>query len=1317
MNYRGEKASLKPRRRRLRPRGISNPIRKRTNNQIFKPVRMKPTLFRDQRRYGDRDFDGTPNILDCNPNNPAEDGWLSDTWEATKAVARDVYEKADVAVGGYLPGGPTPEEVTFEETIVGRAVEAAKDIYGKADVALGGYLPGGVTPSEVKESKPTPVTPTPTPPPSTPTTPYVEESSAERTQRSRIAQVLNYPTKYSTIGHFKVGTVTFGGISFNKYKDFEGNFYLGEIVGTPKVYSPEYVQEQARIAEVAEKSRLQKLAEETKAKLEEAARKVKEAAEQKARELIETGKELYEKADIKLGGLLPNGVPVSPEIKEKVEEITGKIKETYEKADVAVGGLLPGGVPISPEIPEKVRGVIEGAKDIFGIGGLIPSEVSAPDLTVHKQPEVMTDTKTGEATMSSYKAEDYDHMYSQSWLDSLKQAGMILISGKWMDSRKWGTPEQVSIMDPFKLSGTTTIKYYTDAELLKAKEAGTSLGGEEGMKVVTPDTGLPFLKYTKPFLSSDFISVWEPGMTENELKRKYKEYMASKNPKYEDYVNMQSFQTGSSALGEDIQNDLLTKYGNEYQTKFNKLQNQVNEGTLTVKQADDKNKKLLEDTQKNYESEFNKKYNSGFNSLLKIHQKMDKELGFVTTTGKEFAKYVPIALEIAAIVAAPPLGVAAIGAGKVLYGAEAQDVSQVVGGAALVGLGGLGKMRGLEKEFVAEELAEHAKSPMLTDTLKIKGKGYDIDLFKGTQKSGNLVTETTIKGKIYPGETPGTFIMHTGKGFQVTKGELGWNILSKGEGTQILATKSFDIGGKGLMWAVDETGKVINFIGKSTILPQSSGSVLYGTWGSKSIKDFVKSYKLGGEPMFGGTAGFAVKAEENLYYTGSGKLGPKNFRYDPMTGQKIPITVKVQDLGRIQILGGKEALKTLGPVVEISGGGPNVLGQIALQSLGPTTGAIVTKPFAWMGEAISPIAAGVVTGTKTITLGPTPTPIKPEIITAIILPKEIITPPITIMEPSVTPPITITEKFEAVKPGENIFFGAAPTGITEDMGIIEGKIPTGILEPVVTPIIQPPIEDVIPFITPIVTPEVEVIPKEEEKIITPTAPVVVESILTTELDKIITTTIPEVRLDTLQARKQIFAPVTEVISIFKPISPPTIVKPVIGFGLGFKIPDLTWIKKPKKAVKRVKKAVKKPGYYAYAKSKGKYHKLNKVPVTKSRAEDIRNYLLDTSLSATGFIKPTKKPAGKTRLKVPVGYASRSKKKFRDYRWKKGKKIKLKPGKKIELRGRRLDTRPEVKRIHLLKRIAQIKKKVKKKVVKRKKVEKKTKRRPKQIKWF
>ena len=60
-----------------------------------------------------------------------------------KEAAVTAYTKADVAVGGLLPGGVTPQEAG------GKVGEIIGQTYVKADIATGGLLPGGVTPQQV----------------------------------------------------------------------------------------------------------------------------------------------------------------------------------------------------------------------------------------------------------------------------------------------------------------------------------------------------------------------------------------------------------------------------------------------------------------------------------------------------------------------------------------------------------------------------------------------------------------------------------------------------------------------------------------------------------------------------------------------------------------------------------------------------------------------------------------------------------------------------------------------------------------------------------------------------------------------------------------------------------------------------------------------------------------------------------------------------------------------------------------------------------------------------------------------------------------
>ncbi len=102
-------------------------------------------------------------------------------------------------------------------------------------------------------------------------------------------------------------------------------------------------------------------------------------------------------------------------------------------------------------------------------------------------------------------------------------------------------------------------------------------------------------------------------------------------------------------------------------------------------------------------------------------------------------------------------------------------------------------------------------------------------------------------------------------------------------------------------------------------------------------------------------------------------------------------------------------------------------------------------------------------------------------------------------------------------------------------------------------------------------------------------------------------------------------------------------------------------------------------------------KINKRPLSKRDARDLRNYIADTSLARTAKTKPTKGIPKKPFLPVPKNYAQKTKKKFRTYRIVKGKKKPLKKGTVIERRTRLLDTPQERRGITLKKRLAQLRK--------------------------
>jgi len=100
-------------------------------------------------------------------------------------------------------------------------------------------------------------------------------------------------------------------------------------------------------------------------------------------------------------------------------------------------------------------------------------------------------------------------------------------------------------------------------------------------------------------------------------------------------------------------------------------------------------------------------------------------------------------------------------------------------------------------------------------------------------------------------------------------------------------------------------------------------------------------------------------------------------------------------------------------------------------------------------------------------------------------------------------------------------------------------------------------------------------------------------------------------------------------------------------------------------------------------------KVNKVPLTKARARDLRNYVLDTSLSRTGQIVPNSAKPKSPKLRIPLGYNSRTNIKFRRFKIKAGKRRALSSERVIEKRGRTLDTLGEKQRITLERRIAML----------------------------
>jgi len=138
------------------------------------------------------------------------------------------------------------------------------------------------------------------------------------------------------------------------------------------------------------------------------------------------------------------------------------------------------------------------------------------------------------------------------------------------------------------------------------------------------------------------------------------------------------------------------------------------------------------------------------------------------------------------------------------------------------------------------------------------------------------------------------------------------------------------------------------------------------------------------------------------------------------------------------------------------------------------------------------------------------------------------------------------------------------------------------------------------------------------------------------------------------------------------------------------------IKKSKKGFDVFARPLKRRGQ----KRKPRLIKVNRVPLTKSRARDLRNKILDTSLARTGKIKRTRGKPQRPKLRVAVGFASRTSRKFRRFRRVKGRKKSLTKGKVIERKTRLLDTAQEKRGITLRRRIAQLTPKKRKRRVKK-----------------
>jgi hypothetical protein len=103
----------------------------------------------------------------------------------------------------------------------------------------------------------------------------------------------------------------------------------------------------------------------------------------------------------------------------------------------------------------------------------------------------------------------------------------------------------------------------------------------------------------------------------------------------------------------------------------------------------------------------------------------------------------------------------------------------------------------------------------------------------------------------------------------------------------------------------------------------------------------------------------------------------------------------------------------------------------------------------------------------------------------------------------------------------------------------------------------------------------------------------------------------------------------------------------------------------------------------------RFIKINKSTLKFNDALDLRDYILDTSLSRTGYVYPTRRRPGKITIKFPNGYAEKFGYKFRDYGIKNRHKVPLPTGMVIKKSQYMSSTPEERAHLSLIRRIRQL----------------------------
>jgi len=467
----------------------------------------------------------------------------------------------------------------------------------------------------------------------------------------------------------------------------------------------------------------------------------------------------------------------------------------------------------------------------------------------------------GQSAITPTTRTEFDKPYHTGfWFPGIvqvgKNIGKNILSGEWLDSSKWGTPQEKDVFRPLSYSGSG------EARIGMYSQWFTGFAKEKGWKLPTIKRDFPFVG----FVDEDLLQTWEFGMPTGELYRKVRE----KKEK---------------------------RYKKEYEDIFQPIQEQVTSGKISLEEG----KEILEPKFKSIEKRYSKEVSEATSPI--------------TTSGKLAQKLVPTTLETGAIIGislVSPMAVMGYGAFQVVKGGERQDFLEVVGGATLVGLGGVGTVSKVEKEIVGLELEQLAKKPPEWGSLKLRSesltsKRYDTDILSGIQKSRGLKTEWEAIGKVEYGKA-GAFTMPKGYVSSKTTGTLSWDLYGTGKGTQVTSVEFSEIGAKGIGFRLGESEVWSGTMGKTGTETIRRSTFIFpkGTPSKTIEKELVKrTIKDEGKVQQSFFGAISKRISKDTYLTRGGELEgavfqPKTrkalFEFD---ARGLGIT-KVIDMGKVK---------------------------------------------------------------------------------------------------------------------------------------------------------------------------------------------------------------------------------------------------------------------------------------------------------------------------------------------------------------------------------------------------------------------------------